>query len=271
MRVSTSDGSYGNPGVNDSDSRTQGDHAADAHGRTYEGTELELFSHAVNWKKYWSSMVRPYIGRRVLDVGAGIGATAACFRDMACERWVALEPDQALGARIRQAQLAGELPQHVEVRCGTIGDLDRAEQFDTILYVDVLEHIEDDAAELQRAIGHLAPGGFLVIVAPAHNWLYTPFDRAIGHYRRYDRSRLHAVMPSALRMTTCRYLDSVGALASIGNRLVLRSASPSIAQIRFWDRVLVPLSRLADPLLFWRVGKSLICAATADSSKQACA
>ena len=257
--------------MNDSDSTTDDERPAGGHGRTYEGTELELFSHALNWKNYWSSMVRPYIGRRVLDVGAGIGATAAYFRDMACERWIALEPDEALGARIRQSLVAGELPAHVQVRGGTIGDLDPAEQFDTILYVDVLEHIEDDATELQLALGHLAPGGFLVIVAPAHNWLYTPFDRAIGHHRRYDRSRLHAVMPPALRMTTCRYLDSVGALASIGNRLVLRSANPSIAQIRFWDRVLVPLSRFADPLLFWRVGKSIICVATADAGKQACA
>ena len=154
--------------------------------------------------------------------------------------------------------MAGSLPPDLEVRCGAIADIDAAERFDCILYVDVLEHIEDDRRELERASGHLAPGGSIVIVAPAHGWLYTPFDRAIGHFRRYSRTSLRAVVPDRLEVTHMGYLDSVGMLASLGNRLLLRSASPSRAQIRFWDRILVPISRIVDPWLLHRVGKSVV-------------
>ena len=226
--------------------------------RDYEGSELELFSRAVRWKGYWSSFVAPFIGARVLDVGAGIGSTAEVFRTAACTRWVALEPDPKMGERIRDSVRSGRLPAHVEVRCGTTSELGADERFDTILYVDVLEHIEDDAGELERAARQLAPGGFLVVLAPAHNRLYTPFDRAIGHYRRYNAKMLAAIKPGSLDLVTMRYFDSVGMLASLGNRLLLRSAHPTVAQIEFWDSVLVPLSRMIDPLLLGRVGKTIV-------------
>ena len=68
----------------------------------------------------------------------------------------------------------------------TIESITDAAPFDTILYVDVLEHIADDAAELARARRLLTPEGNLVVLAPAHQSLFSPFDAAVGHYRRYD-------------------------------------------------------------------------------------
>jgi hypothetical protein len=63
----------------------------------YEGSELEIFEHAVNWKRYWSSYVRPQLGNSVLEVGAGIGANTPYLNHGAAE-WVCLEPDQAMAA-----------------------------------------------------------------------------------------------------------------------------------------------------------------------------
>ena len=57
-------------------------------------------------------------------------------------------------------------------------------KYDTILYIDVLEHIEDDYAEIKHAMGLLTSGGRIIIVSPAHNWLYNPCDKAVGHFRR---------------------------------------------------------------------------------------
>ena len=226
--------------------------------RSYEGSELELFSRATNWKAYWSSFVAPYIRGRVLDVGAGIGSTAELFRNVVCDRWIALEPDPGMSEHIGDLVRSGRLPKRVEARCGTTQQLDPGERFDAILYVDVLEHIEDDTGELERAARHLAPGGSLVVLAPAHNSLYTPFDRAIGHYRRYDRKMLASINPESVNLVAMRYFDSVGMLASLGNRFLLRSAYPTVAQIAFWDSVLVPISRMVDPLLLGRVGKTIV-------------
>lgn len=224
----------------------------------YEGTELDLFSHAHRWKAYWSSQLLPWMGTRVLDVGAGLGATAATFARHNCEVWTALEPDPQLVEKMRLAVASGTLPVWVSPRCGTLSDLGEDDRFDTILYIDVLEHIEDDAGELLRATKHLLPGGRLLVLAPAHNWLYTPFDRAIGHFRRYDRKTLLDIKPTALSTVDLRYLDSAGMLASLGNRLILRSASPTRAQIDFWDRCLVPLSVRLDRMTGGRIGKSLL-------------
>jgi hypothetical protein len=124
--------------------------------------------------------------------------------------------------------------------------------------VDVLEHIQDDRAELMRAALHLAPGGHLVVLAPAHQWLFTPFDAAVGHYRRYDRTSLGALHPQGVRRVLLRYLDAVGVLASSANRLLVQSSQPTMGQILVWDRLMVPLSRLIDPVFVWRFGKSLL-------------
>lgn len=234
------------------------DRAAASGARDYEGDELDLFSDAIRWKAYWSSLIAPYLGSRVLDVGAGLGATARIFGDRSFASWLALEPDPRLGERMRDAVRSGELPAYVQTRCGGMRALQPDEIFDTILYIDVLEHIEDDRGELERAAGHLAPNGYLVVLSPAHDWLYTPFDRAIGHFRRYSRHSLQRVLPAQLRLERMSYLDCAGMLASLGNRLLLRQAHPTPQQIRFWDRVLVPISRVVDSWFAHRVGKTIV-------------
>jgi hypothetical protein len=98
----------------------------------------------------------------------------------------------------------------------------------------------------------------VIVLAPAHPWLFTPFDRAIGHFRRYTRRTLAAAAPEELRVEKLIYLDSVGLVASLGNRVLLNSSHPSHGQIQTWDRTMVPLSRLLDPLLGHRAGKSVL-------------
>ena len=109
-----------------------------------------------------------------------------------------------------------------------------------------------------RATAHLQPGGHLVVLSPAHQFLYTPFDRAIGHFRRYSRASLRAAAPPELRETNLIYLDSVGMIASAANRLLLSQSMPSEHQILAWDRLMIPVSRVLDPLFLNRVGKSVV-------------
>ena len=146
----------------------------------------------------------------------------------------------------------------VHVECGTINDLQADQTFDTILYVDVLEHIEEDRAELVSAAAHLRQGGRVIVVSPAHQWLFSPFDEAIGHYRRYSRSSLSALGAGVLSLERIRYLDSVGLLASSANRLLLKQSMPTARQIAIWDSYFVPLSGVVDPVMGYRLGKSLI-------------
>jgi hypothetical protein len=140
---------------------------------------------------------------------------------------------------------------------GTTSDLS-GRRFDTILYLDVIEHIEDAKAELHRAVDLLEPGGHLLIVVPAFNFLYSPFDKAIGHFRRYDRKILVNEMPVRMERLTTRYLDSLGMLMSLGNKFFLKQSEPKLTQVLFWDRNVVPLSRMTDKVVFHSFGRSLL-------------
>jgi SAM-dependent methyltransferase len=141
---------------------------------------------------------------------------------------------------------------------GTIEDLPADAKYDAILYIDVLEHIEDDRSEMARAAARLNPGGALIVLAPAHPFLFTPFDRAIGHFRRYTRASMRQAAPATLSLEKLVYLDAAGMLASAANRILLRSAMPTERQILTWDRLLVPVSRLIDPIFAGCVGKSVL-------------
>jgi SAM-dependent methyltransferase len=231
----------------------------------YPGSELDLFAGAANWKQYWRSHVARFVSGDVAEVGAGIGTnTGLLCHSERVRQWTCLEPDPRLAQRLRDSLGGGS--GRCTIVVGTLEDVDAADRFDSVVYIDVLEHIDDDRAELRRAAGCLRPGGTLIVLAPAHQWLFTAFDTAIGHYRRYTKGSLAAVVPPGFRMQELIYLDSVGLLASAANRFVLRSASPTAAQIKLWDRIFVTGSRLLDPLLGHSVGKSVLGIWRKDSS-----
>jgi SAM-dependent methyltransferase len=218
---------------------------------SYIGSELDIFAKAIRWKSYWCSFLAPAISGDVLEVGAGIGSNTQVFSAIPFKSWTCLEPDPQLCARIPRESSGAIIN-------GSIADLPAVPSYDTILYIDVLEHIENDRAELQGAFRLLRPGGHLCVLAPAHQGLFTPFDKAIGHHRRYSKNSLKSAGPAGGNLATLAYLDSAGMLAFLGNRLLLKQAAPTERQILAWDRFLVPISRLLDPILGFTVGKSVV-------------
>jgi SAM-dependent methyltransferase len=224
----------------------------------YLGSELELFADATIWRAYWQSQITPFIGKRVLEVGAGLGSVVRNLPHLQIDRWLALEPDPDMAARLLADAASGLLPACCEPRRATTADLAQEDRFDTVLYIDVLEHIEDDRAELAHVVKHLDPGGTLIILAPAHQFLFSPFDAAIGHFRRYRLSSLLERRPPGTTLARARYLDAAGLLTSLGNRILLKQSAPTPAQIKLWDRVMVRLSRWIDPIFGFRLGKSVL-------------
>ena len=224
----------------------------------YVGGELELFARAVNWKRYFASKLSRYVRGDVLEVGAGIGETTRHLCDGRQSSWLCLEPDAGLVARLAESLETNKLVPPPTVRVGTLATLSSTDRFDTILYIDVLEHIEHDHDELRRAGEMLRSGGSIVVLAPAFNGLFSEFDRSVGHYRRYTTGSLAAAFPRSLQRARLMYLDCVGFLASFANRALLRQSLPTPSQIGFWDRTMIPVSRLVDPLLRYAVGRSVL-------------
>ena len=231
---------------------------ASAQEHSYIGGELDLFALATNWKGYIKKEVSGYTTGDVLEVGAGIGATTAALHDGTARRWVCLEPDQVLALRLKAGlvSLMGGSTTHVVV--GSLRAFSDNPSFDCILYIDVLEHIEDDRSQVEDAAQLVRRRGHLVILAPAHNWLFSEFDKSIGHLRRYNKGLLRSMMPAGWVEEKLVYMDSVGVLLSLGNVLGLRQSMPTRAQIILWDKVCVPASRLVDRLFCGTVGKSVL-------------
>jgi Methyltransferase domain len=206
----------------------------------YVGSELELFAHARNWKRYWGSLVRPHLGDQVLGIGETAKTLATDHK-----RWVCLEPDRRMAAHIAERISARDVPAICEARVGTIDDIGE-QDFSAVLYIDVLEHIRNDREELSKAAERVRPDGRVIVLAPAYQWLYTPFDLAIGHFRRYTLAELRALTPRQLADESGIYLDSVGLFPSLAERFVLKSEMPTTRQIAMWDGAMVPVSRIVD-------------------------
>jgi SAM-dependent methyltransferase len=224
----------------------------------YVGQELDLFALAANWKRYVKAKIAQYLTGDVLEIGAGIGGTTLALHDGTAHRWICLEPDPDKAQRLRAAVIERRGVSAPGVIVGSLRALADRQSFDCVLYLDVLEHIQDDRREINAAAGLLRPGGYIVVLSPAHQWLFSEFDRSIGHVRRYDKTTLRSLMPSGWTEKTLTYLDSVGVLLSLANALVLRQALPSRLQLSLWDRLCVPLSRIADRALLGTVGKSVL-------------
>ena len=145
-----------------------------------QGTHAELlarspgYAHLVNayetehpeHSEHTGEEVAPFLGPRVLEVGAGLGGTTRVFCRGDHNLWEMLEPDPQLAAQAEQLCRSGQLLACCQVRIGTTSDLPVDEAFDAILYIDVLEHIEGDLDEFRRAAGLLSPGGHLIVLSP---------------------------------------------------------------------------------------------------------
>ncbi|WP_422361172.1 class I SAM-dependent methyltransferase [Reichenbachiella sp.] len=225
---------------------------------SYIGDELHVFKNAVNWKNYFSYKLKSFIKGKVLEVGAGIGSNTNYFLNHNKEvtSWSMVEPDVNLASQIKENQSKFN---HYDINVinGTIENVQN-ETFDTILYIDVLEHIEDAKSEIQLARKVLNPGGRLIILVPAYDFLFSDFDKAIGHYRRYNKQMLLSQINGTLDKEKLFYLDSTGFFASLANKLILQKSIPSQKEVCFWDRFLVRLSYVSDIVFFNAFGKSLI-------------
>jgi len=227
--------------------------------KRYAADDLETMSEARNYQAHVFDLVRPHLGAHVLEVGCGIGTMTRQLLDHA-ERVVCIEPNLNCATRAREA-LAGS--HRVTIRVCHLEECSRVElqeqRFDTIVCVNVLEHIEDDIRALALFRDIVAgTGGRVLVFVPAVQRLYGPHDAALGHHRRYSKRTLGAAFAAAgLDVESIRYTNPLGLLGWMYNLHVSGNTEHSAGQVRLFDRFVAPWALPLERLIVPPIGLSL--------------
>ena len=207
---------------------------------------------------YWLfEQIAGALGNRVLEVGSGTGNIT---QFLCADGRQVLATDVVPNYRNQLQRLFGDKP-HVQV-----GQFDltsaapaelRAQPFDTVVCLNVLEHIEDDHFALTQMRDVLAPGGTLALLVPAHQFLYGEFDRAVGHFRRYEKRALaNRLAAAGFVVREMKFFSLLAALPWLINGRILKRGYLPAGQANLANK-LVPLLRL-EKLIGPPCGLSLI-------------
>ncbi len=199
--------------------------------------EFEALRWAKNYRKALLYEFAPYLSGDVIEVGAGIGQFTELLAGLPSVKSVlAVEPDPDFCARLRN-----HLP-HPQVKQGTVANLEPGTSCDAIVSTNVLEHIENDAAELSEYAGLLkARRGYLCLFVPARAELYAPIDRDFGHFRRYARTDLrHKLRTAGFIIQRLNYFNCAGYLAWWVTFRLFGRRTFSPGGVRVFDRFIFP-------------------------------
>lgn len=208
----------------------------------------------------------PFLGNRLVEIGAGIGTfTDVLIRDHVSHHPTArldvFEPEHTL-FRLLQERMEHTYPELL--RAGRVAATNGyfhapPEQFDTVVMINVLEHIKDDQDAISTAYHSLAPGGVCIVFVPALSWLYSALDRSVGHYRRYERTHLEQIMRAGgFEVVAAKYMDCMGVLPWYLLNVIGGSTSIDPRLARFYDTWVVPFTRLIERLWHPWIGKNIL-------------
>jgi SAM-dependent methyltransferase len=227
--------------------------------KRYAADDLETMSGARNYQAHIFGLVRPHVGSHVLEVGCGIGTMTAQLLDIARDV-VCIEPNVNCAARAREA-LAGN--DRVAIRVCHLEECNRVElqqeQFDTVVCVNVLEHIQDDVRALSLFRDVVAgTGGRVLIFVPAIQGIYGPHDAALGHHRRYSKRTLRAAFAAAgLDVVTMKYTNPIGLLGWMYNLYISGNTEHTSSQVGLFDRFVAPWALPIERVVSPPIGLSL--------------
>jgi phospholipid N-methyltransferase len=218
---------------------------------------------AVNYSRWIFDRLRPFIGKHIVEVGAGMGSFTKILLETQPESMTLLEPSAnlfpILSERLPTLDVRGIADARAATLAQAFGATNPPRQPDTAIYVNVLEHIADDEQELRALHSILPVSGRLLIFVPANPWLMGTMDHHLRHFRRYKLDELVMKCRSAgFRIQLAEYFDVIGIVPWWLSYCLLKSDRMEPASVQLYDRMVVPISRMLERFITPPIGKSVI-------------
>ena len=215
---------------------------------------------APRYRQWEYDLVEPFLGRSVLEIGSGMGHFSEKLVQAGLDRVVLSDPDELCLERLRRSY--GDRSGVEVTMIALPGPVSLSEPVESVVAMNVLEHIEDDAQALRDLAGALVSGGRIVLWVPAYMQLYGDFDRRIGHFRRYTPTTIRETVDRAgLRVSHVRPVNLLGGIAWW---IAVRrggAGRPDRRLVWLYDNLVVPVSRTVEKAIRPPFGQSLVCVA----------
>ena len=223
-------------------------------------TMTSSIEHADNYNRWMLQIFSPFIGNDLLEIGTGYGN----FRKYLplLNQYVSIDVDAEVIAR---AQEMDKNAVYLAVDMADTGTIEKLEKFnfDTILCVNVLEHIKNDEQAIDNMLSLLKSGGHLLLFVPAFPALYSSMDKLAGHYRRYVKKNIRKLMDRPdCHIDRLEYFNPIGGIGWWFNKLLHHDDIDSKGvnmQVKFFDYFLVPISKKVNLVTKSFFGQSLVC------------
>ena len=225
--------------------------------QSYFGKDLEDMAFAENYHRWIINRFKPYLGNNVAEIGAGSGNFTSFLVNEKIKRIFAFEPSDNMFSLLKNK--FKEKKEVIAINSFLSEKYQEfPEFFDSVLYVNVLEHIKSDQKELDFAYKTIKKNGFILIFVPALPWLYSNFDKKVGHFRRYSKKNLtEVVRKSGFSVKHISYFDSVGVILWY-IVFVLLGKTTSRTNVSLYDKLIIPPMKFLESLIEPPIGKNLI-------------
>ena len=215
---------------------------------------LDIFDNAKVWIKYVHFLNKKYYRNDFLEVGAGIGSFTDNYEKNIKNIFLTEIDENNLN--ILKSKYKNNL--NIKIIEKEVADIE--EKFNTIAHFNVLEHIKEDKEEIYNCLDKINQNGYLVILVPAHNKLYSNLDKDVGHYRRYEKSFFEKLDLKGNLIVELKYIDCLGYLLYYLNKIFFKNETyPSHFKIFVWDKIFTPITMIIDFLTFYKLGKNILC------------
>jgi len=223
----------------------------------YDGNELNALKEACNYYSWMFHEFSIFMTGRILEVGAGIGVFSKYLSRLPIKQLVCLEPSFNLVPLLQQ-NINGN---PVSIVSQDLEQFSFSNQypFDTVVCVNVLEHIKDDIRALLIMNDLLKSNGKLCLFVPAMPYLYGSLDKSFKHYRRYSRRGIELILVNAgFQVIKSKYFHLAGILTWLlmGKVLQWKSWDPTI--VKFYDRIITPIISKIETNIPPPIGQSLL-------------